>query len=255
MDEKQDGNDKKLQPLPAEWPYSVWETPFVKVSSLNHKFVTDHDNDNLNNFLCILGGNRDDECKFKRYNCTDDKVYDFVPAKSNIQAANASLKHLNMKNPMFSMSYLVNDDTSSNPCILVIRTDTGYSCYNINNDQWIVKNSKTIKPSIPGYRSILISNSYVHVLICFFCQFFSIWHFVTRCISISQNTILLTVFLCYFVLCDFLFVPLLVDFVDIVMFWCMIELLVISLGNTIEFYNLTNLKEPKLMGTYQVSGF
>ena len=164
----------KKQPPP--WPYKAYCTPFVRLVSDNYN--NNNNNKIMNDFLCILGGELDNETKFYQYICDSNKMIDFINLqsisnannnknnknnKTNVKkTTNSDLKYINgMNSGRYIESYLIFNDTIGY-CIIILHRDYGYNVYNIDNDEWIVTNDETIKNIDFDYaRSLLVWQSYV----------------------------------------------------------------------------------------------
>ena len=140
----------------AKFPYQEVDATFVQ---------TNADDDEKDDFLCILGGCGDNESNFVEIKCetkenhVSTKFSDFA-MNNNINYSNASLNILDKAVTNRGISSYLVKNTSNNGhwCIITITRHSGYSCYDCETDEWTTANSKDITLTNDNICALLISN-------------------------------------------------------------------------------------------------
>ena len=120
----------------------------------------------------MLGGTNQGETRFVQLSCDENgngifEQFNFSN-KAPKKLENATLSRLARTNSSIrAKSYLVND-AKNGPCIVVLNRFDGYSVYNINNDEWIVKGHDILGKYHDFGRSLLIKQSSVGYICCMF---------------------------------------------------------------------------------------
>ena len=159
--------------LNKKWPYQGNDTSFVQIGH-NDEANEEKDNDR---FLCVLGGSGIGETDFKQIDCmiNDDGIENNVRVSGFhfnklLNYKNAHLNRLrNARNGSGILSFFINNTDNEisskndkiggkDSYIIILSKYDGYSCYNCDKDEWIIKNSDKIIPQTHYPRGLLLLN-------------------------------------------------------------------------------------------------
>ena len=144
--------------IKEKWPNTIKHVPFVRIAD---DITIDDESNAEYNFLAILGGFGKRATKFIQYigdNNDENKKNNkntMILFKSDTK--NNDLNKIGLDSGSYTISYLIKKDIGN--YIIIINSLQGYSVYNIDNDTWIVKNNKAIKPknNNGGFRTLFLS--------------------------------------------------------------------------------------------------